>query len=85
MENDCCNCRNPKVIVAFIVIVIGLLFVVVGLTIGITTKEFKKDRGPTVSYGDNVSSGPSAKRLISAGNKRGRSILLLYRRNILVV
>ena len=66
MGNDCSNCRNPKVIVACVVIGIGFIFIVVGITIGLSAKDFNKDKG--VSNGNNMSSGPSARRLKGAGN-----------------
>ena len=66
--DKCCDLRDPKIVAAVVILSVGFIFVVVGASVGLSTKYLLKNEGTTSKRSNELSSSPSIRRLKNAGN-----------------
>ena len=66
--DKCCDLRDPKIVAAVVILSVGFIFIVVGASVGFSTKYLLNKDGTTSKRSNELSSGPSVRRLKNAGN-----------------
>ena len=66
--DKCCDLRDPKIVAAIVILSIGFIFMIVGASVGFSTKYLLKKDGATLNGSNGKSSNPSVRRLNDAGN-----------------
>ena len=68
--DKCCDLRDPKIVAAVVILSIGFIFVIVGASVGFSTKYLLKKGETTLNGSNGMSSSPPVRvrRLNNAGN-----------------
>ena len=66
--DKCCDLRDPKIVAAVVILSVGFIFVVVGASVGFSTKYLLNKDGTTSKRSNKLSLSPSIRRFKNAGN-----------------
>ena len=66
--DTCCDLRDPKIVAAVVILSVGFIFVVVGASVGFSTKYLLNKDGTTSKRSNELSSSLSIRQFKNAGN-----------------